>query len=717
MLSPVMASFYLALLVVALGGTLVSLALLSRYTRSGQPPWKVEPAALGKPGTILVVSSILGLYLELLLIRWISSEIRIFAYFKNFVLVACFLGFGVGCYLCRRAISIAALIVPLLFIAAVIRLPIAALRRLIDALPVLLGATSDMYIWGVGSMKLSAAALPGLLVAAIVTLPLFALTAIVFIPIGQMVGWVLETAPNGVRAYTINVIASLAGIALYTALCFASQPPAVWYLISGAMGVILFARVPRAALVVAITFLILIALVTLPRRPEEEVYWSPYQKLSLEPLRIDGERVGWHLQTNNSWHQKIIDLSPAFVAAHPRLFTAVPIELNAYNLPYRFAPQPRRVLILGAGMGNDVAAALRNGAAAVTAVEIDPLIVKIGRARHPEHPYESPRVRLIVDDARSYVQNSSEQFDAIVFSLLDSQTTSSHFSNIRIDNYVYTVEALAAAKKLLAPGGVFIVKFQVQRPWIAGRLHDLLTTVFGFEPLQLQADESFTSSGRFFVTGSVDRIRAALSDPAFAAFVRARSGWPMEPVPLTTDDWPYFYQRRPGLPTSVVVISALLLVVSLIAARAGLSGRRIRLEFFFLGAGFMLLEAQIVSRMALLFGTTWVVNAIVIAVLLTLIVAANILVEMMPRIPAWGGYAGVIVTIAAGYFTPLEALFFRSFALRATAGTLAGGIVESASLWFGLRALLLIGVALYAAAWISQTLGARAPQGSAAEAS
>ncbi len=288
MLSPVMASFYLALLVVALGGTLVSLALLSRYTRSGQPPWKVEPAALGKPGTILVVSSILGLYLELLLIRWISSEIRIFAYFKNFVLVACFLGFGVGCYLCRRAISIAALIVPLLFIAAVIRLPIAALRRLIDALPVLLGATSDMYIWGVGSMKLSAAALPGLLVAAIVTLPLFALTAIVFIPIGQMVGWVLETAPNGVRAYTINVIASLAGIALYTALCFASQPPAVWYLISGAMGVILFARVPRAALVVAITFLILIALVTLPRRPEEEVYWSPYQKLSLEPLRIDG---------------------------------------------------------------------------------------------------------------------------------------------------------------------------------------------------------------------------------------------------------------------------------------------------------------------------------------------------------------------------------------------------------------------------------------------
>ena len=50
----------------------------------------------------LVLSSILGLYLELLLIRWISSEIRIFAYFKNFVLIACFLGFGSGCLLYRR---------------------------------------------------------------------------------------------------------------------------------------------------------------------------------------------------------------------------------------------------------------------------------------------------------------------------------------------------------------------------------------------------------------------------------------------------------------------------------------------------------------------------------------------------------------------------------------------------------------------------------------
>src|SRR5260370_28374816 len=108
-------------------------------------------------------------------------------------------------------------------------------------------------------------------------------------------------------------------------------------------------------------------------------------------------------------------------------------------------------------MGNDVAAALRNGADRVVAVEIDPLILALGRRLHFEKPYGSPRVRAGLDDARSYLQNGHERFDLIVFSLLDSHTTSSHFSNIRIDNYVYTIAALAAARPLLAPDGALIV--------------------------------------------------------------------------------------------------------------------------------------------------------------------------------------------------------------------------------------------------------------------
>ena len=45
--------------------------------------------------------SVLGLFLELLLIRWIGTEIRIFAYLQSTVLVVCFLGIGVGCFAAR----------------------------------------------------------------------------------------------------------------------------------------------------------------------------------------------------------------------------------------------------------------------------------------------------------------------------------------------------------------------------------------------------------------------------------------------------------------------------------------------------------------------------------------------------------------------------------------------------------------------------------------
>ena len=71
----------------------------------------------------LVLVSFLGLFVEMLMIRWVSSEVRIFAYFKNFVLVACFLGFGLGCYLCRRRVQLSAMIAPLLLLTVILKSP------------------------------------------------------------------------------------------------------------------------------------------------------------------------------------------------------------------------------------------------------------------------------------------------------------------------------------------------------------------------------------------------------------------------------------------------------------------------------------------------------------------------------------------------------------------------------------------------------------------
>jgi hypothetical protein len=159
--------------------------------------------------------------------------------------------------------------------------------------------------------------------------------------------------------------------------------------------------------------------------------------------------------------------------------------------------------------------------------------------------------------------------------------------------------------------------------------------------------------------------------------------------------------------------------------------------FFFLGAGFMLMESQIVSRMALLFGTTWLVNAITISGLLLLIVGANLLEHAGARLPLPAAYAGLLATMLAAYFVPTNALFVNPLVLKIGAaiavwcspvffasiifirmfaaarfagaalgsnliGALVGGLIESLSLWWGLRALLLVAMMVYTLAYLSR---------------
>lgn len=108
---------------------------------------------------------------------------------------------------------------------------------------------------------------------------------------------------------------------------------------------------------------------------------------------------------------------------------------------------------MGAGTGNDVASALRHGATHVDAVEIDPLILRLGKRFHPEHPYDSPRVTVHVDDARAFFKKTKRKYDLIVFGYLDSHTMLTSFSSVRLDNYVYTLESLREARGLLREAG------------------------------------------------------------------------------------------------------------------------------------------------------------------------------------------------------------------------------------------------------------------------
>ena len=83
-------------------------------------------------------------------------------------------------------------------------------------------------------------------------------------------------------------------------------------------------------------------------------------------------------------------------------------------------------------------------------------------------------------------------------------------------------------------------------------------------------------------------------------------------------------------------------------------------HFFFLGAAFLLLEVQIVSRLALFFGTTWIVNSIVISGVLIMILLSNFVAERWSR-PSYGlFYVFLVLSICLIYLLPLDRLFLRS---------------------------------------------------------
>jgi hypothetical protein len=717
-----------------------ALVLLRLYVRTEEPGrlWGFGSFQLPLEFSYrrLFVISVVGLFLEMLMIRWISSEIRIFAYYKNFVLIACFLGFGLGCALCRRRVYPLATALPILFFTVFVAAPIPGMRDGVLNLTTLIGTTSQVLIWGVTPP--TAFSYSALAVAMVAVAPLFASIVFSFVPVGQVVGAMLENAPRGTFGYTVNVAGSLAGILLYTVLCFFYQPPAIWFLLASGLFAGVFFAQRKSLLVFSGACLLAAAALTVWVSDTSKTYWSPYQRLTLTPMRSGNEIVGYTLNTNDSWYQWILDLSPEYLAKHKGAGQGDP-NWNSYNLPYRFAESANSVLILGAGMGNDVAAALRNTQGEVTAVEIDPLILKLGETLHFERPYQSNRVRIINDDARSYIQNSHEKFDLIVFAFLDSHTTASSFSNIRIDNFLYTVEAMARARELLNANGLMVVKFQVGVPWIGERLRGLIEGVFQRQPFETRSSLEHDPGGAYYIVGSERAMQQIAHNASLAGHMALA---PEAHATLSTDDWPYFYQKERGLPVAVLGLSGFLVCLSfymvrrVMGSRASGLSRWSTLHFFLLGAGFMLLEAQIISKMALLFGTTWVVNSIVISGLLVLIMAANLVFERWPSYSLAVPYVGIILTAMLAYFIPLRVLLFESLLLRCTVATLLlclpvlfagmvfirsfadaqfsgvalgwnligavlGGMLETVSQATGLRALVLMAVGIYVGSWVA----------------
>lgn len=145
-----------------LSGLVYALFALYCEDRPRSSTWlrvlEITPEELGGFSYVLLaLVSVLSLFLEMLMIRWASSEIRVFAYFKNLVLLACFLGFGLGCYLCRRRVQLIAMLAPILVLTVILKPSPRSnpVHEIVSALPQMIGGGTQVHIWGVPALPTS----------------------------------------------------------------------------------------------------------------------------------------------------------------------------------------------------------------------------------------------------------------------------------------------------------------------------------------------------------------------------------------------------------------------------------------------------------------------------------------------------------------------------------------------------------------------------------
>jgi spermidine synthase len=620
------------------------------------------------PAVRTFLASFLVLFLEIALIRWMPAYIRLLAYFSNFILLASFLGIGVGCLLAAKGNSRGGLrLFP--FFPALVAAVIAAVHffRLEISIP----TTGSIYFS-------SGTAQPVVVVESTMLLPLlFVTVAALFVTLAQRMGREMAVLPP-LRGYTINVVGSLAGVVAFGVISWFELPPTVWFAIGfgAALPLILTGEPERSPLrtsFVVLNVALLAGSLILVHVMARGAFWSPYYKIT-----VGQEGEDTVVEVNNIFHQSMAPVE------HKEYF---------YQWPYMvFGDTFENVLILGAGSGTDVAAALRHGARHVDAVEIDPTIIRLGREHHPDRPYLDPRVTVINDDARHFLRTTNKRYDLVVFALIDSLTMQSSFSGVRLESYMFTEESFRAVRDRLTADGVLVVYNYFRERWLVDRLANTAAVAFGTEP-RVHVHEARAYLG---VLMAGPRLATLKQDPVVPERVTAY-GQSHAPSPArihqrdatiepATDDWPFLYMRNRHLPRHYGLALALVLVVSAIVVLAALRGQEGRWswQFFLLGAGFMLLETKSIIQFALLWGSTWVVASLAIAAVLTMALVANYIVSRVEIRRGWFVGGVLLALLALNYLIPVGRIGFESRAVESLfyAGLMFSPII-CAGLLFG----------------------------------
>jgi hypothetical protein len=663
--------------------------------------------ALGSAPVRLFLTSGTILFVELILIRWIPANVTYIGFFSNFLLMASFLGIGLGILLGRRGNRW-----PLSPFAPLLLGVVALVYQ--AQLNVQLNSEDELFF----GLAESRSADVNFLVLPLVVLLVTALMAALALPLGPL----LKSMPP-LRAYAIDIAGSMAGIAGFTALSAAGTNPLVWFTVAGLLLLLLaLGTGPTAWSAVSGAAMVAVIFAAWINAGLGDT-WSPYYRIT---TYLVGDQGRTRINVNGIPHQSI------------KLSTETGRD-EFYDQVYRWYPDRtfEDVLIVGAGSGTDTGIALAHGATHVDAVEIDPAIQQIGVERHPERPYDDPRVTRITNDGRAFLRNTDRRYDLVIFALPDSLTLVSTTANLRLESFLFTEQAFESVKEHLDEDGVFILYNYYREPWLVTKLSRMLEETFGAPPL-LRIYKNVKAA---IAAGPAVNALNGGPPPGDGVDAIPKVGTPT-PRPAT-DDWPFLYLRSPFIAPYYLVALAVILLGAAFAVFGAARVTDTPLDrfsphFFVLGVAFLLLETRSLVSFSLLFGTTWIVNALAFfAILASVLLAILVNARFRIRRPTLL-YVGLFVAIAIAFLLPPESLlidppvlryglaaavafapvFFAnlvfSYSFRDTRtadmafaanllGAMVGGTLEYLALLTGYGALLLIVAALYALAYLFAT--------------
>ncbi len=676
---------------------------------------------------LIAIAAGLGLYLELAIIRMHSSFFQMFAFFKNFSLLSCLLGLGVGYLFGNKKIYSLKWVFPFLTIQIL-------LMYFLKNTPFALfiqNPITERVAMGQGFVE---GFFQFFIIYSFIVL-IFIFNAMTFVPLGHLVSNLMYSQKK-LQSYSSNLLGSIAGIGVFALLSIYWTGPSLWFLL-GFIILIFFQKKNYLNIIFSgSSLLILLLIFLIPKDSNEKNIYSPYQIIS---VIFDGNTVK-RVKASN-------------------LFFQTPYSLDkldtSYFLPFKASNEvPKKILIVGSGTGNDTAAAISSGVESIDAVEIDPVIIDLGKY-HPNKPYEDQKVNVVKNDARNFIRHTNEKYDLILYGLLDSHTSLSSNGGIRLDSYVYTVQAFEEAKKKLTKDGYISLTFGVASKELGIKIFRMLKkafndeepTVYMYIPEAEKLDDKFFIDGdlykkdfiegkyTFLISNNPNKV-LKFDDQSDLARVNFFDNDETK-VSLSNDDWPFFYMPVKVWPKSYVIILILIFICSFLFIKktSTLNRKNFSITCFFLGAGFMLIETKGITEIALIYGSTWFVITIVIGFILLMAYLANLLIIKNGQIKSSIIYFLLIISLLFGYFfTFVDTTIFSSIVLKIIIpliltvpiffsglafskelsvenhvgvalssnilGAIFGGLIEYNSMYFGFKSLYLLGIVMYLMGYI-----------------